>query len=126
MWDVIKSVFGFSGVGETALKIVEKVTGTDDSPDKKREFLLAWVAATKHQSPMRRVIASSITFMWLLLCLAWLVNTIIGRYVYGEVLNPATVLAADISAFMSLNINEYFALIVGFYFVMSITNGIKK
>ena len=126
MWDVIKAVFGFSGVGDTALKIVEKVTGTDDSPDKKREFILAWEAATKHKSPMRRIIAASITFMWLLLCVAWLVNTIIGRYVYDEALNPGTVLAADISAFMSLNINEYFALIVGFYFVMNIVSGVKK
>lgn len=126
MWSVIKSVFGFQGVGDTALKIVERITGTDDSPQQKRQFLLDWAAATKHQSPMRRIIAVAITFMWLMLGAAWFVSSAIGRFYYDSALNPGTVFAADISAFMSLNINEYFALIVAFYFVMQITTGLKK
>ena len=64
--------------------------------------------------------------MWLLLAMAWFVSSVIGRYVLEGTLNAGTVLAADISAFMSLNINEYFALIVAFYFVMQITTWLKK
>lgn len=126
MWTAIKSIFGFSGVGETALKIVEKVTGTDDSPDKQRAFLLAWAEATKHQSPMRRFIAAAVTILFVTLCLSWLIASAVGRFCYDEVVNPGTALAADISAFMSLNVSDYFGLVITFYFVMQITNGFKK
>jgi hypothetical protein len=126
MWTAIKSIFGFSGVGETALKIVEKVTGTDDSPDKKREFILAWVAATKHQSVARRTIALSITFVWVVMVLTCVVSYIAGRYFYDTAINPGTALAADISAFMQLNVSEPMNIVIVFYFTIQAFSSFKK
>ncbi len=126
MWDAIKSVFGFSGVGETALKIIERVTGTDDSPDKRRQFLLDYLAATKHQSVARRFIAISITLAWLMMVTVWVLSAAIGRFFYGDVINAGTALSADISAFMSLNISAPMNIVIGFYFATHILGGLKK
>lgn len=116
MWDFIKGLFGFSSVVESATKIVDKIAGTDWLPQQKADFLLQYMEATKHQSPARRFIATMIALVWLLMAICWLVSSGVGRFFYDEALNPGTVFAADISAFMSLNINEGFGLILMFYF----------
>jgi hypothetical protein len=126
MWKGLKAIFGFSGVGDTALKIVEKITGTDDSPDKKREFILAWLASTKHQSVARRVIAVGMFLLWSVMILTWLVSSIVGRFCYDIAINPGTVLAADVSAFMSLNLSEPMNLVLIFYFSVQAVNSFRK
>lgn len=125
IFEGVKALFGFSGVADTALNIVNKVAGTDWTAAQKADWILQYQEATKHQSPMRRVIAAAICLMWFLLCLTWLVSTILGRFLYDEALNPGTTLSADISAFMSLNINENFALILAFYFGVAAITGLK-
>ncbi len=57
MWTTIKSIFGFEGVGESALKIVDKIAGTDWTPEQKAEYTLKVMEAKKHESPARRVMA---------------------------------------------------------------------
>jgi len=116
MWAFIKGLFGVSSVVDSATKIVDRIAGTDWLPQQKADFLLQYVEATKHQSPARRFIATMIAMVWLLMTVSWLASSIFGRFFYDEALNPGTVLAADISAFMSLNINEGFGLILMFYF----------
>lgn len=121
-----KALFGFSGVADTALNIVNKIAGTDWTATDKAEWILKYQEATKHQSPMRRIIACCICLMWLVLSLTWLVGTLIGRFYYDETLNPGTTLAADVSAYMSLNINENFALLLAFYFGSAIVTNLRK
>jgi hypothetical protein len=112
----IKGLFGVSSVVDSATKIVDRIAGTDWLPQQKADFLLQYMEATKHQSPARRFIATMIAMVWLLMTVSWLVSSVVGRFIYDEALNPGTVLAADISAFMNLNINEGFGLILMFYF----------
>ena len=126
MWDLIKTVFGFNGVGDTALKIVDKIAGTDWTAKEKAQYVLDYQEATKHQSPARRFIAMCVCFVWIMLILTWLVASVVGRFVYDEVLNPGTVLAADVSAFMDLNITNPFNIILAFYFTTQILQGLKK
>lgn len=126
MWDILRGIFGFDGVGQSALKIVDKLAGTDWTPKEKSEFFLAYQAGTKHQSPIRRFIATLIATTWTLMALTWLAATIFGRLYYEEALNPGTVLAADISAFMSTTLAEPFNLIIIFYFSVQIASGVAN
>jgi len=126
MWDLIKKVFGFQGVSDTALKIVEKISGTDWTAKEKAQYVLDYQNATKHQSPARRFIAMCVCFVWIVLILTWLVASIIGRFAYDTTLNAGTVLAADVSAFMDLNITNPFNIILAFYFTTQILNGLKN
>ena len=126
MWSFITKVFGFSGVADTALKIVEKISGTDWTAKEKAQYVLDYQNATKHQSPARRFIAMCVCFVWIVLILTWLVASISGRFAYDTALNPGTVLAADVSAFMDLNITNPFNIILAFYFTTQILNGLKR
>ena len=122
----LKSLLGIEPVVTTATKLIDKLAGTDFTDKEKAQWILDYHDKTKHQSPMRRIIACSITFMWMILGLCWFVSSIIGRFYYDEVINPGTALAADVSAFMSLNINEGFALLLAFYFASGILSHLKK
>lgn len=108
MWKAIKSFFGFNGVGETALKIVDKLAGTDWTPQQQAEFILKYHEVTKHQSPARRMIATAIVAEHFILAMAWLGYTAFG--------NDVTALA--ISTFLSSNVNLTMDIIVSFYFII--------
>ena len=115
----VKGIFGFDGVGDTALKIVEKISGTDFTSKEKAEFILKHAEVTKYQSPTRRLIAWIMIIQWSVMVNVWLISTIVGRAL--DI--PASVeLAADVTAFMNGNINVGVTAIMGFYFLM----GMKK
>ncbi len=107
MWKGIKEFFGFSGVASSALKIVDKIAGTDWTPKEKAEYTLKYMEATKHQSPARRLIATGIMIEHVALVAAWLGSTLIGN---GTA-------ALEVSKFMSSNINITLDIIIGFYFL---------
>ena len=106
-WKGVKEFFGFSGVAESALKIVDKIAGTDWTPEQKAEHVLKFMAATKHQSPARRLIATGIILEQFILSISWLICT----------MTDATVKADAIAAFLSGNISTSLNIIIGFYFL---------
>ena len=116
LWGGLKTVFGLDGVGSTALKIVDRMAGTDWTPEQKAEFILKHAEVAKHQSPMRRFIAGSYTIAWLVLIATWLIATVCGRMFESA---NALLLAGDISSFMSSNINLAMNGILAFYFLMN-------
>lgn len=120
------AIFGFVDAGETALRIVNKIAGTDWTAKEKAQYVLDYQNATKHQSPARRFIAVCIMMVWVVLILSWLVGTVIGRFFMDGVLNAGTVFAADVSAFVALNITDPFNIILAFYFTTQILQGLKK
>lgn len=126
MWDKLAAIFGFSGVADSALRIVDKIAGTDWTAKEKAQYVLDYQEATKHQSPARRFIAICIMMVWAILILSWLVGSILGRFVFDGALNAGTVFAADVSAFIALNITDPFNIILAFYFTTQILNGLKK
>jgi len=112
----VKSIFGFDGVGESTLKIVDKIAGTDWTPSQKAEFILKHAEVTKYQSPMRRFIAGSYTVAWLLLVLIFITTTILGNTME---LSGCIKTANDIKEFMASNINLAMNGILAFYFLMN-------
>ena len=126
MWPWLTALFGISGVSDTALGIIKKISGTDWTDKEKAQFILDYQEATKHQSPARRIIAIAIAFVWVVLIMSWFVASTVGRFAYDTALNPGTVLAADISAFIDLNITSPFNIILAFYFTTQILSGLKK
>lgn len=126
MWDKLAGIFGFSGVADSALKIVDKLAGTDWTAKEKAQYVLDYQNVTKHQSPARRFIAICIMIVWVILILSWLAGSMIGRFYLDGTLNAGTVFAADVSAFIALNITDPFNIILAFYFTTQILNGLKK
>jgi len=126
MWDKLAAIFGFSGVADSALKIVDKLAGTDWTAKEKAQYVLDYQSATKHQSPARRFIAMCIMVVWVILILSWLAGSMVGRFYLDGTLNAGTVFAADVSAFIALNITDPFNIILAFYFTTQILNGLKK
>ena len=116
IWKGLKAIFGFDGVGSTALKIVDKIAGTDWTPAQKAEFILKHAEVAKYQSPMRRFIAGSYTVAWLLLVLMWASSTAYGRLFDAP---SAILLAGDVVMFMASNVNIAMNGILAFYFLMN-------
>lgn len=116
IWGGLKTIFGFDGVGNTALKIVDKMAGTDWTPQQQADFILKHAEVAKHQSPMRRFIAGSYTIAWLMMIITWLSASIYGRALSAP---NALLLASDVSAFMSSNVNIAMNGILAFYFLIN-------
>ena len=58
----LASLFSSEKAGDVALKIVERVSGTDWTPQQQAQFMIDYQKATAHQSVMRRVVVCSIVF----------------------------------------------------------------
>jgi|LGVF01.2.fsa_nt_gb hypothetical protein len=119
MFDFVKKIFGFDGVANSALKIVDKLAGTDWTPKEQAQFILDHAQATKYQSPTRRAMAIMITVEWFLLANTWLIATIFGRIMDLE---SCILLASDVSTFLQSDINLLINGLMAFYFLI----GVKK
>ncbi len=119
MFDFVKKIFGFDGVANSALKIVDKIAGTDWTPKEQAQFILDHAQATKYQSPTRRAMAIMITVEWFLLANTWLIATIFGRIMDLE---SCILLASDVSTFLQSDINLLINGLMAFYFLI----GVKK
>ena len=111
----VKDIFGFKGVGESAIRIVDRLAGTDWTPQQQSDFILKHAEVTKYQSPTRRAIALVLLFEWSLMVNLWLFFRIYGAIKHSA---ASTLLSADISAFMVSNINVGFSGLLAFYFII--------
>lgn len=141
----LKAFFSFEGVANSALKIVDRIAGTDWTSKEKAEWMLKYQEATKHQSPARRIIAVSFTVGFALFGFVWLCTTV-SYHVYmfasvsGDTLAAVTAsqnlhqikampllqLSNDISVFLKEIFQEPLTWILSFYFVIDIGTRIKK
>ena len=112
----IAKLFGFDGVGQSALKIVDKLAGTDSSPQERMNFYLAYQKSTAHQSLARRIIAFVFIGEWLLMANVWLYCRYQGRINESK---EHLDLASDITVFMTDNVNVTVSVLVGFYFLLN-------
>jgi hypothetical protein len=119
VWSGIKGFLGLDGVGETALKIVDKIAGTDWTPEKKADYHLKYMEATKYQSPTRRVLAILFMSEQLMLVTVWIFAKAANRLLEHA---GAGLLATDINLFLQSNVNVSLGAIIGFYFLL----GMKK
>lgn len=111
----IKSILGFSGVGETAIKIIEKLSGTDYTDKEKAQFVLDYMDKTKHQSPTRRILAIAYVSEQIMLVTVWVVSKAAHRLMD---FTGAGLLADDVNLFLQSNVNINMGIIIGFYFLL--------
>lgn len=115
----LKAIFGFEGVGESALKIVDKLAGTDFTTKEKAAYILQYMEATKYQSPTRRAIALLYMSEQVMLVTVWVASAAVHRLMDHA---GAGLLSEDVNAFLQSNVNVNLSLIIGFYFLL----GVKK
>lgn len=141
----IATLFSTKGAGETALKIVEKISGTDWTAQQQAQFVIDYQNATKHLSLARRIIAIGFLIGFALFGFVWLCSSV-TYHVYmfisvtGETLAQLTAsqnlqqikampllqLSNDISVFLKEIFQEPLTWILSFYFVIDIGTRIKK
>jgi len=134
----IKAFFSFKGVSETAIGIVDKLAGTDWTPSQKAQFILDYQNATKHQSPMRRLVTAAVVFGIVIFSGAY---GILGAIEHGYVflsIDSSSIAAASASENLArikvqpistlrnelviilTELKEPFMIVLGFYFLSSI------
>lgn len=141
----IKAFFSFDGVANSALKIVERIAGTDWTPKEQADWILKYQEATKHQSPARRFIAVSFTLGMALFGFTYLMAGATAQaYIFmattGDTLTqvaasqnlaeirakPLLALQNDCYVYMKEVISNPMTWILGFYFAVDIGSKIKK
>lgn len=141
----IATLFSTKGAGETALKIVEKISGTDWTAQQQAQFVIDYQNATKHLSLARRIIAIGFLIGFALFGFVWLCSSV-TYHVYmfisvtGETLAQLTAsqnlqqikampllqLSNDISVFLKDIFKEPMTWILSFYFVIDLASKVKK
>jgi magnesium-transporting ATPase (P-type) len=128
MWTGVATFFAglFSStkMQDTAVDAVRKLGGLDEmSSREKAQFLLDYMAATKYQSPMRRLIALLLTVVYVGIICVWLVSAGVGYY-GGSI--AALEMAGAVKMFMESVLLTPFNLVLSFYFVTNIAQKVGK
>ncbi len=114
----ISGLFNSSKATDMALDAIKKLGGLDEMTGKeKSDYLLAYLAATKHQSESRRFIALLVCGVWVLLLMVWVIASGVGTI--GEFSN-VMLYAADIKLVLLDLVNTPFTVVLSFYFVMNV------
>lgn len=128
MMNFIKSIFGSSKIVDTANDAIRKLGGLDDMNAKERaQFTLDYIAATKHQSPVRRAIATCMLIGFMLFSGTWLLTTLF-MWVYlffggdAELAKNLDLLRDDVFNMLKEIILQPFNLVLSFYFVNHIVS----
>jgi len=141
----IATLFSTKGAGETALKMVEKISGTDWTAQQQAQFVIDYQNATKHLSLARRIIAIGFLIGFALFGFVWLCSSV-TYHVYmfvsvtGETLAQLTAsqnlqqikampllqLSNDVSVFLKDIFKEPMTWILSFYFVIDLASKVKK
>ena len=140
----LKAFFGYSGVANSALKVFDKLAGTDITPKEQLDFVLQWVVSTKHQSPARRFIAIAFTVGFALFGFTYLASGITAYfYVFfasdgvtlaqltasqnlAEIrVKPLLQLQNDSLIYAETTLKNPISIILGFYFAIGAVSKLK-
>ena len=112
------SMFSSTKLQDTAIDGLRKVGGLDEMTQReKADYILKYIEASKYQSPVRRLIAFTLTALYSLVILLWLGS--VGLGYLGDYL-PAQELSGALRMFMESVIVQPFNIILSFYFVTQI------
>lgn len=139
------SLFSSEKAGDVALKIVERVSGTDWTPQDQSKFMIDYQKATAHQSVMRRVVVCSIVLGMALFGFGYAATGSVAQfYIFfastGDTLaqvaasqnlaeirvKPLLSLQNDFYAYMKDILNEPFTYAVLFYLGIGVAGKIKS
>jgi hypothetical protein len=117
-------LFSSSKLQDTAIDGLRKIGGLDELNGKeKSEFILAYIAASKHQSPTRRFIAIMMSIGFAIFAATWLITTI-AMYVYlflgGSPISADSLnlLRGDIFMMCKEILLQPVNIIISFYFIV--------
>lgn len=117
-------MFSSSKLQNTAIDGIRKMGGLDEmDAEAKAKFLLDYMAATKHQSPMRRFIALTMTIIYGLFVLSWIAAMGIG---YAFDADAAVQFAVANREYFSDVLATPFSLVLSFYFLTNIAQKAGK
>lgn len=117
-------LFSSTKMQDTAIDAVRKLGGLDEMTAKERhDFFLKYVETTKHQSPVRRLIALMLTFMYALVILLWVVSSGVG---YTWNITELMEWSGALKMFMESTVVQPFNIILAFYFVTNIAQNIGR
>ncbi len=139
------SLFSSEKAGDVALKIVERVSGTDWTPQQQAQFMIDYQKATAHQSVMRRVVVASIVLGMAFFGFGyWLSGTVAQFYIFfathGDTVlgvsasqnlaeirvKPLLALQNDMYVYMKEVLNEPFTYAISFYLAVGVVGKIKR
>ena len=117
-------LFSSTKLQDTAIDAVRKLGNLDEmSMQEKSDFLLQYMNATKHQSPVRRLIALVLSALFGLLIVTWLVAAGFGYY-FNIV--ASLEFAGAVKMFLTDVVQTPFSIILSFYFVLNIAQKAGK
>lgn len=141
----LKGFFTYNGVANSALKIVDKIAGTDLTPKEQLDFVLNWLSSTKHQSPARRFIAVAFTVGFALFGFTYLASGVTAYfYVFfaseGNTLaqlaasqnlaeirvKPLLQLQNDSLVYAETTLKSPISIILGFYFAIGAVSKLRS
>lgn len=141
----LKAFFSYSGVANSALKLFDKVAGTDWTAKEKAQWIIDYQNATKHQSPARRFIAVAFTVGFALFGFTYLASGVTAYFYVFFASNGATL--ADLAASQNLaeirvkpllqlqndslvyaetTLKNPISIILGFYFAIGAVSKLKS
>lgn len=139
------SLFSSEKAGDVAIKMIEKATGTDWTPQQQAQFMIDYQKATAHQSVMRRVVVCSIVFGMAFFGFGyWITGAISQFYIFiassGDAIaqvsasqnlaeirvKPLLALQNDFYVYMKEILNEPFTYAVLFYLGIGVAGKIKS
>lgn len=116
-------LFSSSKMQDTAIDALRKIGGLDEMNAKeKSEYILAYMAATKHQSTARRLIAFMFTMAFMVLLLTWLVSAGLGYYAG---IMAALEFAGAVKIILVDLVVQPVNLILTFYFLVQVGQKLK-
>lgn len=120
----IATLFTSNKVQDLAVDAVREVSGLNEMSGRERaDYVLKYIESTKHQSPMRRLIAFVLTLLYAGVVLTWLVSAGIGYY-FGAV--ESLEFAGAVKVFMTDAVVQPFNVILSFYFVAQMASRFGK
>lgn len=120
----VASLFASSKMQDLAIEGIKKIGGLNEmTAQEQADYIIKYIEVTKHQSPMRRLIALTLTLLYSLVVLLWLGSAGVG-YLWGYL--PAMELAGAVRMFMTDIVVQPFNIILSFYFVTQIAGKFGK
>lgn len=118
MWAALAGLFASSKVQDLAIDGLRQIGGLNEMTAKeKADYLIKLQEVTKHQSPIRRLIAFMLTALYALIIVTWLIAAGVGYY-FG--ITPSLEFAGAVKIFMESVIVQPFNIILAFYFVTQV------
>lgn len=119
----VAGLLGTDKAASLAIDMIRDKAGLNElSGKEKAQFILDYMASTKHQSPVRRLLAVIVAVIWSLFIIGWAVLCVVGNMFDVQ----GAITTAGLFFSMIKEVSPYFAGCMAFYFSAGIVNSAKS